>query len=82
MYVTNEQNSQISSDLITSQIDVVADLPVGENLQNSWFTSAGLFSLEKPISMTENKAFTLWSEIQYRLFQTGTCEFIMTVVHF
>ena len=53
------------------QIPVVADLPVGQNLQDHVFNIAGHFTLEAPITITENKIMSFWSWLQYAVLGTG-----------
>ena len=50
--------------------DVVADLPVGQNLQDHQM--AFMFTrINKPYSLTANFKDSLWSKIRYQLFGAG-----------
>lgn len=53
------------------QIPVVADLPVGENLQDHLWTDALGYTLKEPIGITEEKASTFWPFMDYFIFGTG-----------
>ena len=51
-------------------IDVIADLPVGQNLQDHQM--AFMFTrINKPYSLTANFKNSLWSTVRYQLFGTG-----------
>ena len=50
---------------------MVADLPVGQSLEDHIFTDAGQFTIQKPISFTEKKMESLTTKLQYTLFRTG-----------
>ena len=53
------------------QIDVIADLPVGEHLQDHLKSDMGLYSLPGPDSLSPEK-INSWSEwFKYALFGTG-----------
>ena len=65
------QNKARQSICIFLQIKVVADLPVGENLQDHVVTLATTFTLDAPISITKDKENSLFSYFQYQLFGTG-----------
>ena len=52
------------------QIRVVADLPVGENLQDHVMTNVDYF-LQEPISITQYRAERLPVLMDYMLFGTG-----------
>ena len=55
-------------------IEVIADLPVGENLQDHvmlWL----LTKIDFPYSITENLSESLWSKLKYALFGTGPIAF-------
>ena len=49
------------------QIPVVADLPVGKNLQDHLQMDALIFTLDKNISVTPKKSNSLWTRVNYAL---------------
>ena len=51
-------------------IKVIQDLPVGENLQDHMLMFV-MTTFNDSAGMTEPKVFSWWSELQYRLFNTG-----------
>ena len=53
------------------QIDVIADLPVGQNLQNHYFAREPAYVLDKPVTFTEKEAMSLKTLLEYKLFGTG-----------
>jgi hypothetical protein len=53
-----------------SQIPVVADLPVGNNLQDHIMISQQV-DVDQAISITPAGLGSVWSELQYKLFGTG-----------
>ena len=55
-------------------IEVVADLPVGENLQDHMMLMM-LTKIDFPYSITENLSESLWSKLKYYLFGTGPIAF-------
>ena len=50
---------------------MVAELPVGQSLEDHIFTDAGHFTIERPISLTEKKMESFTTKLQYTLFGTG-----------
>ncbi|KAK7491337.1 hypothetical protein BaRGS_00017438 [Batillaria attramentaria] len=51
-------------------IPLVADLPVGENLQDHVAFDYHV-GLKQPVAVTTEQLFSLWTRLQYRLFRTG-----------
>ena len=58
-----------------NQIEVNADLPVGQNLDNHYWARFPSFILDKPITVTEQEAMSLKTTIQYKLFGSGKHRF-------
>ena len=67
-----EQNRNCDSDIFLSmQVKVIADLPVGEHLQDHLKSDMGLFSLPGPDSLAPERTNS-WSEwFKYAVFGTG-----------
>lgn len=53
------------------QIPVVADLPVGDNLQDHISTDALTYFTLDPISITDSRAKSLFSLFEYLVFGKG-----------
>lgn len=56
------------------QIPVVADLPVGHNLQDHIYPGGVHFTIDKPVSLTQKRIFTLKNLISYFSKGIGNCE--------
>ena len=50
---------------------MVADLPVGQNLHDHVQFDGMEYLIKEPIAITNHKASTLWSYVDYMLFGTG-----------
>lgn len=57
---------------VWSQIPVVADLPVGENLQDHIFSGGLNFLLDAPVSVLQPRTFTLTQLSRFLAQGTGT----------
>ena len=55
------------------QVPVVADLPVGDNLQDHIHMEGMLFTITEPVSITPAKARSLRAQLQYMLTGAGSC---------
>ena len=62
------------------QIEVIADLPVGQNLDNHYWARSPSFILDKPIAVTEQDAMSLKTTLQYKLFGSGKHRFFTMFV--
>lgn len=51
--------------MIRSQIPLVADLPVGRNLQDHIYPGGVHFTIDKPVSLTQKRIFTLKNLLKY-----------------
>lgn len=69
----DKRRQLIMVDHTTTQIPVVADLPVGLNLQDHIYPGGIHFSINKPVSLTQKRIFTAQNLIKY--FTKGTGEF-------
>lgn len=52
------------------QIDVVADLPVGENLQDHMMLPVAL-SINRSLTVGPQELFGFWSQLKYSLYKGG-----------
>ncbi len=55
-----------------SQIKTVADLPVGDNLQDHVIVYASAYEVDQPVSITIDKAQSFSERMKYELFGKGT----------
>ena len=58
--------------VISFQISVLSDLPVGENLQDHVFVDHPIFETKDPIGVVIDKAKSIWSVLDYYIFGQGT----------
>ena len=58
------------------QIKQIADLPVGENLQDHVMTEANTYMIDKPWSINEGKMGTLWDKLRYQFSGEGDLFYI------
>ena len=58
--------------IISFQISVLSDLPVGENLQDHVFVDHPIFETKDPIGVVIDKAKSIWSVLDYYIFGQGT----------
>lgn len=56
--------------MICLQTPVVADLPVGNNLQDHLYYDYQM-GVQEPVSVTPEQFHSWWSWLQYTLFKTG-----------
>ena len=52
-------------------IPVIADLPVGENLQDHYGTGALAFTVDKPVSLVQTRYENIPSVLKYAMFGSG-----------
>lgn len=64
------------------QIPLVADLPVGEHLQDHVFVDGIEFEIDDPISITDQLVNSLKANVDYEVFKKGLyyCELIMILL--
>ena len=55
------------------QLPVLADLPVGNNLQNHGCVEAGAFTINSSLSITAAKVLSATSRLKYKLYGGGKC---------
>lgn len=56
---------------VLTQIPVVADLPVGDNLHDHVFFSYSV-GVKEPVGVAPEDLTSFWTWLQYTLFKTGT----------
>ncbi len=65
--------SDIYAFYFVSQITVLADLPVGNNLQDHVFTDNPIFEVDEGFGIDIDKAKSMMSVLDYYIFGQGLC---------